>query len=174
MERDWLARFLLPVAPGAAILDLGCGMGEPIAKHLIERGFAVTGVDSAPTLIALCRDRFPAQEWIAADMRGLSLSRRFAGILAWDSFFHLFQDDQRAMFPIFAHHAAHGAPLMFTSGPAHGIAMGTFEGEPLFHASLAPEEYRSLFAAHGFAMLDHRADDPDCGGHTVWLARFRD
>jgi hypothetical protein len=33
-------------------------------------------------------------------MRSLTLGRRFGGILAWDSFFHLRQDDQRRMFPI--------------------------------------------------------------------------
>ena len=173
VERDWLARFLAQVPPAAALLDLGCGMGEPIAKHLIGQGFVVTGVDSSPTLIALCRDRFPSHDWQVAEMRGLALGRRFAGILAWDSFFHLAHDDQRAMFATFAAHASPGAPLLFTSGPAHGIAIGTFEGEPLFHASLAPEEYRALLDAHGFDVLDHRAEDIGCGGHTVWLARRR-
>lgn len=174
MERDWLDRFLAHVEPGRAVLDLGCGMGEPIARHLIERGFAVAGVDTSPTLIALCRARFPVQDWHVADMRGLALGLRFAGILAWDSFFHLGHDDQRAMFATFAAHAAPGAPLMITTGPAHGIAMGSFEGEPLFHASLSPDEYRTLLDAHGFAVLDQRSEDPDCGEHTVWLARFRD
>jgi hypothetical protein len=60
---------------------------------------------------------------------------------------------------------------MFTSGPAAGEAIGTFEGEPLYHASLDPEEYRQLFGANGFEEIAHVADDPDCGGHTVWLAR---
>lgn len=174
MERDWLARFLAHVPPGGTVLDLGCGMGEPIARHLIEAGFAVTGVDTAPTLIGLCRHRFPDHDWHLADMRGLALGRRFAGLIAWDSVFHLSHDDQRAMFATFAAHAAPGAPLLFTSGPEHGEAIGAFEGEPLFHASLAPHEYRALLAAHGFDVLGHRANDPDCGQHTVWLARFRD
>ena len=53
MEVAWLERFctLLPAAP--SVLDIGCGMGEPIARHLIERGCAVTGVDSSGPLIGL-------------------------------------------------------------------------------------------------------------------------
>ncbi len=170
-ERGWLDRFTALVPPGGAVLDLGCGSGEPIARHLVESGFRVTGVDSAPAMIAMCRARFPDQDWQVADMRSLALGRRFDGILAWNSFFHLDHEDQRHMFPVFRDHAAAGAALMFTSGPAHGIAMGRFEGEPLFHSSLDPAEYRSLLATNGFQVVAHRAEDPDCGGHTVWLAQ---
>jgi SAM-dependent methyltransferase len=171
MERAWLDRFTALIAPGGAILDLGCGMGEPIAAHLIGAGFRVTGVDGAASLLGLCRARFPGQDWVLADMRGLDLGRRFGGILAWDSFFHLDHGDQRAMFAVFARHAAPGAALMFTSGPSEGVAMGRFEGEALHHASLSPLEYRGLLASHGFAVMAHRAEDPTCGGHTIWLAR---
>ena len=169
-ERGWLNRFAALIPPGGTVLDLGCGMGEPVAKHLVEAGFRVTGVDSSPSLIAFCRARFPEQEWQVADMRGLALGRRFGGILAWDSFFHLDHEDQRRMFRVFRDHAVAGAALMFTSGPSHGVALGSFEGETLFHASLDPDEYRALLAANGFSVAAHRAEDPDCGGHTVWLA----
>ncbi len=73
--------------------------------------------------------------------------------MAWDSFFHLGFDDQRRMFAVFRAHAAPGAPLLFTSGPRHGEAIGRFRGEPLYHASLAPDEYRALLAANGFAVV---------------------
>jgi SAM-dependent methyltransferase len=171
MEVAWLERFcaLLPAAP--SVLDIGCGMGEPIARHLIERGCAVTGVDSSGPLIGLCRERFPGQSWQVADMRDLALGRRFDGLIAWDSFFHLRHDDQRLMFPLFRQHAAEGAALLFTSGPGHGEAIGTFEGEPLYHASLAPEEYRRLLGENGFVVIDHVVEDAACGGHTVWLAQ---
>ena len=104
-------------------------------------------------------------------MRAFAPERTFAGILAWHSFFHLTPQDQRAMFPHFAAMATPGAMLMFTSGPAYGVAIGTFEGEPLYHASLNGAEYRSLLVANGFAVVEHRQEDPDCGGATVWLAR---
>ena len=104
-------------------------------------------------------------------MRTLALGRRVAGVLAWNSFFHLDHDDQRAMFAVFEAHAAPGAPLMFTSGPAHGEAIGTLEGEPLYHASLDPAEYRRLLTRHGFAERAHVAQDPACHGLTVWLAQ---
>ncbi|RYD93935.1 MAG: class I SAM-dependent methyltransferase [Sphingomonadales bacterium] len=170
-ERPWLDRFLMSVPAGGAILDIGCGSGEPFARHFVERGYRVTGVDSSERLIALCRSRMPEQDWHVADMRRLALGRSFDALIAWDSFFHLTADDQRAMFAVFRDHAAPGAVLMFTSGPAHGVAMGEFGGEPLYHASLAPDEYRSLLKENRFDVVHFIAEDPDCGGHTVWLAR---
>ena len=106
-------------------------------------------------------------------MRSLSLGRSFDGILAWDSFFHLCQDDQRRMFPIFRSHAAPRAVLMFTSGPSHGEAIGSFEGEPLYHASLDGADYRALLDENGFAVVEHMVEDPACGRHTVWLVQRR-
>jgi SAM-dependent methyltransferase len=171
IEGTWLGRFAALLPARARILDIGCGSGMPIAGHLLAMGHDVTGIDTSPPLLALCRERFPAQTWRECDMRRMALGVRFDGLIAWDSFFHLDHDDQRAMFPVFAAHAAPGAALMFTSGPAHGIAMGSFGGEPLFHASLDPAEYRALLAANGFSVLHHHVvEDPACGGHTVWLA----
>ncbi len=170
-ERAWLDRFCAVAGARAAVLDLGCGSGEPIARELITRGHAVTGVDSSPTLIGLCRARFPEHAWIVADMRRLDLGARFGGVLAWDSFFHLARNDQRAMFAVFAAHAAPGAALMFTSGPVDGEAIGSYQGEPLYHASLDRAAYASLLRVNGFEVVEHVAEDPACGGHTVWLAR---
>ena len=172
-EKPWLDRFLALLRPGASILDLGCGSGEPASHYLIDQGYRVCGVDSSPALIGMCQARFPDGEWIVADMRRLALDRRFDGILAWDSFFHLCPQDQRPMFSIFKMYAAPMAGLMFTSGPTHGEAIGTFEGEPLYHGSLDPEEYRSLLGENGFDVRSHMVADPDCGLHTIWLAQGR-
>ena len=169
-EREWLDRFLDYVRPGGTVLDVGCGMGEPIARYLIDRGSGVVGVDGSPSMIELCRQRFPDFEWFVGDMRELGLGRRFEGVLAWDSFFHLSADDQRAMFPRFAAHGLMGAPLMFTSGSAEGESIGSFCGEPLYHASLGPAEYEHLLATNGFVVRAYVEQDPQCGDHTVWLA----
>ncbi|KRR24383.1 class I SAM-dependent methyltransferase [Bradyrhizobium retamae] len=171
-EKPWLDRFRALLPPAGPILDLGCGSAEPMAAYLIGLGHPITGVDSSSAMIAACRERFPKQEWIVADMRTLALRRQFSGILAWDSFFHLCHNDQRRMFPVFREHAAASAALMFTSGPAHGEAIGSLGGEPLYHASLDPAEYRSLLDQNGFRVVSRVVEDPDCGGHTVWLAQL--
>jgi hypothetical protein len=121
-------------------------------------------------MIELCRERFPDSEWLVADMRKLELPRRFDGVLAWDSLFHLGMDDQRAMFARIACHARRGAPLMFTTGPTEGESVGSYRGEPLYHASLHSIEYERLLMAAGFVVRAHTVEDVQCGEHTVWLA----
>lgn len=170
-DRSWHDRFLALLAEGADVLDLGCGGSSPVASNLVAHGMRVTGVDSSPSLIALCRDRLPEQEWIVADMRGLQLGRSFDGILAWDSFFHLAPDAQRAMFATLAAHAHRGTILMFNTGPAFGEAIGLYRGDPLYHASLDHAEYRKLLAGSGFGLIEQITEDPQAGGRTAWLAR---
>jgi SAM-dependent methyltransferase len=171
-ERGWLDRFRALIPPDGSILDIGCGAGEPIAKYFSEHGYAVTGVDSSPAMVSMFQARLPGHQAVIADMRTLSLEQVFYGILAWDSFFHLSHQDQRRMFPIFRAHAAPRAGLIFTSGPAHGEAVGSLEGEPLYHASLAATEYRKLLNDEGFAVVATLAEDQTCGGRTVWLAQL--
>ncbi len=172
-EKPWLDRFLALTRPGAEVLDLGCGTGEPIARYLIDAGHSVTGVDFAGPMLDLARARFPGGAWVEADMRGLDLGRRFGGIVAWDSFFHLTRDDQRAMFPVFARHLAPGGALLFTSGPSDGEAVGAVDGAPVYHASLSPAAYARLLEDNGLLVRAFIADDPDCGLHSVSLAQRR-
>jgi cyclopropane fatty-acyl-phospholipid synthase-like methyltransferase len=162
---------LAALPPGGEVLDLGCGSAEPVARFYIEAGHRVTGVDVSAAMLELCRERFPGHTWIQQDMRQLNLKKCFAAIVAWDSFFHLPPDGQRAMFAVFERHAAAGAALLFTSGAEEGVALGRMFGHELYHASLATEEYRRLLSEHGFAVSLHRVADPECGEHTVWLAR---
>ncbi len=170
-DKHWHDRFVQGLPEHASVLDLGCGGGMPVAANLVGHGLRVTGVDSSPTLISLSRSRLPDQDWVVADMRALSLGRTFDGVLAWDSFFHLKPDDQREMFPVFAAHAAKAASIMFNTGPMYGEAIGSYRGDPLYHASLDPTEYEDLLAASGFDLIAHAAEDPQAGGRTVWLAR---
>ncbi|MFS2225976.1 class I SAM-dependent DNA methyltransferase [Pantoea sp. B65] len=170
-EQPWLDSFLKLVPVNGRILDIGCGNGVPIADYFIRQGYQVTGVDSSKPMLDRCRQRFPQHHWLQADMRELALSEQFDGIIVWDSFFFLTPEDQCQMFTIFRQHASSHAALMFTSGPDSGEAIGSFQGEALYHASLAPEEYRQLLHQHGFSVVRMVAEDPDCQGHTVWLAQ---
>lgn len=172
-ERPALEATVAGRAPGLSVLDLGCGSGAPIAAWYVARGDRVTGVDGAAAMVAECRARVPAVEAIHADMRGLALGRRFDVILAFNSAFHLAPDDQRAMFPVFAAHAARGARLLFTSGPAAGEAVGRVGDSPVYHASLDPADYRKLLQDNGFSVIWFRPQDAELRGHSVWLAEAR-
>lgn len=172
-DKAWHDRFVACLTQGATVLDLGCGSGMPVAHNLVQHGLYVTGVDSSPTMISLCRNRMPEQEWIVSDMRTVVLDRRFNGILGWDSFFFLRPDDQRKMFNVFAAHASPSALLMFNTGPRYGEAIGQYRGEPLYHASLDSAEYEALLDQFGFKVVSYTVEDHEAGGRTVWLAQLQ-
>ena len=172
-EKAWLDHFLALIPQHSEILDLGCCSGKPIADYLIQHDHKITGVDSSDVMIEMAQQNFPEQHWLQADIRTVEFDQKFNAILAWDSFFHLTPDDQRQMFRQFARFAQQGTVLMFSSGPSHGEAIGDLFGDALYHASLAPEEYRALLKQSGFKVIKMVAEDVECTGHTVWLVQKR-
>jgi SAM-dependent methyltransferase len=58
--------------PTAAVLDLGCAAGVPVAADLAER-YQVTGVDISPEHIQQAAANVPAAEFICGDARTVSL-----------------------------------------------------------------------------------------------------
>jgi SAM-dependent methyltransferase len=67
------------VAPGASLLELGCGTGR-VTIELARLGHHVTAVDESPAMLAeLPRDR--GIEPVEADIGGLDLGRRFDAVI---------------------------------------------------------------------------------------------
>lgn len=62
-----------------------------------------------------------------------------------------------------------GRGAYLNEGEAIGVDLC---GDALYHASLDTQEYARLLDLHGYEVVLHRAQDPDCGGHTVWIARL--
>ncbi len=170
-EARWLSRFADSIPHGARVLDLGCGAGEPIAAWLIGEGLSLTGVDFSEAMLDIARKRWPKGDWRKGDMRTLELDARFQGIIAWNSFFHLTRDEQRACLSRLANHLEPGGVLMVTVGPEDGVATGTVEGDIVYHASLSAAEYAAKLEDCGLRLTAYMAEDPWCDYHSVLMAR---
>jgi trans-aconitate methyltransferase len=170
-EQPWLDRFLslLPAQP--AVLDAGCGAGAPIAEYLIAQDCRLTGIDMSAPMLELARARFPQATWLAADMRTLNLPEQFDGIIGWHSFFHLTPDEQPTTLHRFAAHLRARGVLMITVGSVASEAVGYVGGEPVYHASLALDDYASILARLGMHIVSFVAEDPGCGHATILLAQ---
>lgn len=169
-EARWLTRFGDSLPKGGSVLDLGCGAGQPIAAWLIAEGFQYTGADFSVPMLDIARTRWPDEIWRQADMRTLDLGTAFDGIIAWNSFFHLTEDEQRQTLPRLANHLTPGGRLLVTVGPNQGETTGTVAGKTVFHASLSPAEYATLLEANGLRLTAFMAEDPNCQNHTVLMA----
>lgn len=66
------ARFCAALlAPGARVLDAGCGTGR-VANHLDELGFSCVGVDVDESMLAVARRTAPQLPWHEADLSTVS------------------------------------------------------------------------------------------------------
>lgn len=84
--RAWAQDF----APGATVLDLGSGPGEPSTRILQEAGLSAYAIDASPTMVAAFRERFPG---VPIERNTVEASaffdRTFDGVLAWGLLFLL-------------------------------------------------------------------------------------
>lgn len=62
------------IAPGSAIIDLGVGGGRT-TRYLSSRASNYVGVDYAPSMVQVCRRKFPGLEFQVADAADLSAFR---------------------------------------------------------------------------------------------------
>ncbi|TWE19262.1 methyltransferase family protein [Kitasatospora atroaurantiaca] len=68
----WLLRQL---EPGAPVLDVGCGTGDPTILQLTQGGLRVTGIDLSDGMLRLARRTAPAAAYHRIDMYDLATPR---------------------------------------------------------------------------------------------------
>ncbi len=170
-EKPWIDRALQGVPQGGAVLDLGCGAGDPIGCDLVARGMQVTALDIAPAMAALYAARCPGAEVLVGDMTELALTRRFDAVIGWDSFFHLTPAAQRATLPRLLQHLNPGGRLLVTVGDRACEVTGSVGGEPVYHASLSEAEYRAILWINRARVVDISLRDPSCDFHSILLAQ---
>lgn len=80
-------RFTRLLAPGASILDFGCGSGRD-TKHFLDEGFALTAIDGSPELCAIAHELtgIPIRNELFADLADVAA---YDGIWACSSILHL-------------------------------------------------------------------------------------
>lgn len=146
------------LAPGAEVLDLGCGSGWPITKVLVDAGLRVSAVDASPTLVAAFRHNFPA---IPVACEPVEASTFFGGMfdaaLAWGLWFLLPVAVQRELPRRLAAILRPGGRLLMTA-PAQALTwLDAMTGEE--SRSLGADTYRALLKEAGFLVAREYEDE---------------
>jgi cyclopropane fatty-acyl-phospholipid synthase-like methyltransferase len=168
-----LARFGEMLAPGARVLDLGCGAGLPSTLELSRR-FTVTGVDISHAQIRLARANVPAAELICGDFSTLFFDTgSFDGVVALYAIIHLPREQHARLLGRIAGWLRPGGLLLAVLGAADSPGwVGEWLGEQVFFGGYDAEENRRLVRAAGFELLDARVRttrEPDGDADFLWV-----
>ena len=176
---SYVDRILEGLPPHAKVLDLGCGTGNPIARHIIDRGFAVVGADQSGKLLEIAKTVVPEAELIHADMIDIEFSQTFAAAIAWDSVFHVKRTHHFDIFKKLANALGPGGRLLLSVGGSGAESLDSEEdgitsqmfGETFFYDAYAPRISRQLLEAAGFEIELWEIDDPSSHGHIAVIAK---
>ena len=161
---------------GAAVLDIGCGAGVPIARLLAER-YRVTGVDISPEMVLRAQRNVPAGNFVCADIMTVSLPPSgFDVAVALYSVFHLPRADHRCLFQRVHGWLKPGGYLLCTLShhSEEGYTEQDFFGATMYWSNYGLDEYVDILTEVGFAVLETRSVGCDRGeDHPLVLARRR-
>ena len=162
-----IRRWARDLAPGAAVLDLGCGTGRPITQTLIDEGLAVYAIDASRRMIEDFREKFPCVPSVCESVETSSFfDLTFDGIVAWGLMFLLPEETQRDLIRRVAAALKPGGRFLFTAPREVGSWPDNLTGLPSH--SLGESAYHAALTDAG---LEHVGDDLDEGENHYYLAR---
>lgn len=130
------------------LLDLACGSGRT-AIPLATRGFAVTGVDVMPEMLARGREKATARgvsvAWVEADACAFQLGGRFGLAYMVGNAFQMFwtRDQQEALLARVREHLAPGGLFIFeTRNPSPRNLAERWSDDPQARTYTAPDGTR--------------------------------
>lgn len=179
---SYVDRALAGLTAGAQVLDLGCGTGEPIARHIAGHGFRLTCVDESREMLEFARQTVPNAEFIHASMVDLELTATFDAAIAWDSVFHVERRHHAAIYRTLSQALKIGGRLLLSVGGSapdendETVESFTSEmfGETFYYSGFAPDVARQLIEDAGFKIELWEVDDPSSRGHIAAIARRAD
>jgi SAM-dependent methyltransferase len=152
-------------APGATVLDLGSGPGEPGTRILQEAGLAPFAVDASAAMVAAFRERFPGVpiEHNTVEASGF-FNRIFDGVLAWGLLFLLKPADQALVIRKVAAALNPGGRFLFTAPKEPLEWLDGMTDRP--SQSLGAPTYERLLREAGLTWM---ADALDEGGNHYYF-----
>jgi SAM-dependent methyltransferase len=163
--RPWAQAF----PPGATVLDLGSGPGEPSTRILREAGLATYAVDASSAMVAAFRARFPGVPIEQNTVEASELfGRTFDGVLAWGLLFLLEPEAQALVIEKVAGALDPGGRFLFTAPREPLEWSDAMTGRR--SRSLGARAYERLLRDAGLTWV---ADARDEGGNHYYFVERR-
>ena len=154
---------------GAAVLDLGCGIGDLATKRLAER-FAVTAVDISARSVELAQRSIPCATFLHADMTALDFHPAgFDAVTAFYAITHLPRREHAPLLHAIARWLRPGGLLVATMGalPSPGDVESDWLGVPMYFSHYGAATNERLVRDAGLRVLSARVEATEEDGVPV-------
>lgn len=173
---SWLAQLGDRIPAGGAVLDLGCGSGQPVACELSAAGRRVTGVDISAVQIRRARQLVPGAEFLLADISSIEFGpESFDGVVAFFALIHVPLEEQLPLLRRIAGWLRPGGLFVATTG--YWAWTGYEEnwlggGAPMWWSHADVATYRDWIGQAGLAVEREEFVAEGEGGHALfWASR---
>lgn len=172
---SWIAALEGLISRGAAVLDLGCGCGVPVARSLAQHGYCVTGVDFSAVQIQRARALTPTATFVQADASDVAFpARSFDAIVCLYTLIHIPLEEQRQLLHRMAAWLRQGGWLLAITG--HTAWTGTEQdwlggSAPMWWSHTDADTYRSWIADARLDITSEAFVAEGSGGHQLFWAR---
>jgi ubiquinone/menaquinone biosynthesis C-methylase UbiE len=167
------------VRPGARILELGCGAGDPMTRTLTER-YDVVGLDISRNQLTLARTNAPAARLVRGDMTRLPFAAAsMDAIVAFYATTHVPREEHRALLGEMRRALRPSGLVVLTMG-AKDNPDGIDEdwlGAPMFFSHFDGPTNTTLVAETGFTIVSAEDEVEEEYGVPVafrWIVATRD
>jgi SAM-dependent methyltransferase len=170
-----LAGLHLRLPASAAVLDLGCGCGVPVARSLADAGHDVTGVDISDVQIERARRLVPTGKFLRADATRLDLPpASFDAVVCLYALIHMPLADQPRLIGSIATWLRPGGWLLTTVG--NRAWTGTEEhwlGSPatMWWSHADASTYRAWLQQAGLTVTEENFVPEGTSGHALFWAQ---
>ena len=160
----YLEKLLAMLSVDAAVLELGCGNGEPAAR-MLAAGHPYTGVDISAEQLRRAQELVPSGSFVKADYTKLDFPRASVdAVVALYTFGHVPMDDLPGLLARIASWLRPGGHLLATAGSrAHPDGVYDWLGVPMFFSGFDVDTNLRLLSKAGLELLEHEVVCQDEG-----------
>lgn len=152
---SWLAMLLDLLRPASAVLDLGCGSGDP-ADVEIAKNHTITGVDVSSVQIELAKKNVPSGSFIHGDLEYVSFDAgSFDAVVMFYAIEHVPRLRHRPLLEKIRGWIRPGGYLLFTTEAAdYDEVSGEWLGVPMVLSCFEPETTKQIVRDSGFDIVE--------------------
>ena len=151
----WLGKVLAKLDPGSAVLDLGCGSGDP-ADIEIAKLHEVTGVDISSAQVKMARRNVPKGRFIHGNLGAVDFPiGSFDAVVSFYVLEHLPREQHGQTLERIHDWLRPGGLLLFSYEAAEmNDVTGEWLGVPMFFSTFDTETLKGLVHTAGFEIVE--------------------